>query len=128
MPITQDRMITLCDEALAQRTALARLRDEVLSILRQHRNDPLMAITLIEGTLAILQIPPCDNIIAENVHFRNRRRENESNKARMRRKRDTPPGVQPNAPLTLIRPLAEADFEGLGDLAAEYEKWNKGEL
>ena len=127
MPITQDRMIALCTEGLAHRQAFVRLRDSLLSILREHRNDPLMAITLIEGTIATLHPPAADNLIAETVHWRYHRKENEKNRERMRRRRDTSPNPI-NAPTTLVRPLAEADFEGLDfDIQAEYEKWNKGE-
>ena len=56
MPITQERMISLCNEGAAQRAAFTRLRDDLLSILRAHRSDPLMAITLIEGTIATLAV------------------------------------------------------------------------
>jgi hypothetical protein len=118
-------MITLCEEALRQREALVRFKDSISTILRSNRADPLMTITLIEGELALLQIPPCDNIIAENVHFRHRRKENLSNRNRMRRRRggEASDGIQPNAPHSLIRPLTGADL----DLLAEYEKWNRGE-
>lgn len=128
MPITQERMISICNEGAAQRAALIRFRDSLLSILRQHREDPLMAITLIEGELALLQLPPADNLIAESVHWRYRQGDNLKNRERMRRRRGTGAGVQPNAPHSMFRPLTGADLQGLDpSLEEEFQKWNKGE-
>jgi hypothetical protein len=127
MPITQERMISLCNEGLANRQALIAFRDSLLSILRAHREDPLMAITLIEGTIAALAVPSADNIIAESVHWRYRQGDNLKNRDRMRRRRGTG-SHPPNAPTSMFRPLTTTDLEALEpDLLAEYEKWNKGE-
>ena len=127
MPITQERMIAICNEGLAHRGALTALRDNLLTILRQHRENPIMAITLIEGELAVLQLPKADNIIAEATHWRYRSRDNLKNRERMRRKRGTG-ASPPNAPTSMFRPLTDSDLQGLEpDLLAEYEKWNRGE-
>jgi hypothetical protein len=116
-------MIALCNEGAAQRAALISFRDNISTILRSHRADPLMALTLIEGTLAVLQLPPADNLIAETTHWRYRRGANEKNRDRMRRRRGS--SQHPiNAPKSLIRPLTEADLEGLS-LEEEFEKWNR---
>lgn len=123
MPITQERMISLCNEGAAQRAALLHLRDDLLTILRSHRADPLMALTLIEGTIATLQLPPADNLIAETTHWRYRRGANEKNRDRMRRRRGS--SLHPiNAPKSLIRPLTEKDIADL-NLEEEFEKWNR---
>ena len=131
MPITQDRVITLINEALALRKVHLALREEIMAALQSHRGDPPQALALIESALLWHITPHCENIIAESVHFHHRRKENERNRNRMRRNRETPAGTPRNAPLSLIRPLAAADFEGLdfdSALKEEYEKWNKGEL
>ena len=126
MPITQERMIALCNEGAAQRAALVGFRDAISTILRAHRSDHLMAITLIEGTIATLTVPSADNIIAESVHWRYRQGDNLKNRERMRRRRT---GEHPhNAPTSMFRPLTASDLQGLEpDLLAEYEKWNRGE-
>ena len=116
-------MIALCNEGLAHRQAFVRLKDDLISILQSHRTDPLMAITLIEGTLAVLQLPPADNLIAESVHWRYRRGANEKNRDRMRRRRSTPSHPL-NAPTSMFRPLTEEDLSDL-NLDEEFEKWNR---
>ncbi|PYS90892.1 MAG: hypothetical protein DMF62_03570 [Acidobacteria bacterium] len=125
MPITQERMIALCTEGLAQRQAFVRLRDEISTTLAAHRMDTLMAITLIEGIIATSQLPPADNLIAESVHWRYRRGANEKNRDRMRRKRATQPHPI-NAPTSVIRPLTDSDLENL-NLDEEFARWNRGE-
>ena len=125
MPITQERMISLCNEGAAQRAALISFRDNISTILRSHRNDPLMAITLIEGELATLQLPPADNLIAESVHWRYQRSANEKNRDRMRRRRGSSSNPI-NAPKSIIRPLTEEDLSDL-NLEEEFARWNKGE-
>jgi len=125
MPITQERMIALCNEGLAQKSTLVHFRDSLRTILAQHRNDPLMALTLIEGEIAVLQLPPADNLIAESVHWRFRRGANEKNRNRMRRRRGTP-SHPINAPTSVIRPLTDSDLQDL-NLDEEFEKWNRGE-
>jgi hypothetical protein len=127
MPITQDRVITLINEALALRRVHLALREEIMTALAAHRADSQQAVALIESALLWHQTPHCENIIAESVHFHQRRKENERNRNRMRRHRETPAGTPRNAPLSLIRPITDSDLDGL-DLLEAYEKWNKGEL
>ena len=118
-------MISLCNEGASQRLALIRLKDDITTILRAHRADPLMAITLIEGTIAALHLPSADNLIAESMHWRYRRGANLKNRDRMRRRRGS--SSHPiNAPHSIIRPLTDSDLEGL-NLEEEFERWNKGE-
>ena len=43
MPITQDRVITLINEALAFRKVHLALREEIMAALQSHRGDPPQA-------------------------------------------------------------------------------------
>jgi hypothetical protein len=127
MPITQNRVITLINEALELRKVHLALREDIMAALQSHRGDPAQAVALIESALLWRQTPSCEHTIAESVHFHQRRKENERNRNRMRRNRSTPAGQPKNAPLSLIRPLTDFDLEGL-DMQEAYDKWNKGEL
>jgi hypothetical protein len=84
-----------------------------------------MALTLIEGEIAVAQLPPADNLIAESVHWRYSRGLNEKNRDRMRRRRGSSERPS-NAPKSMFRPLTEEDIADL-NLDEEFEKWNKGE-
>jgi hypothetical protein len=84
-----------------------------------------MAVTLIEGTIATLQLPSADNLIAETMHWRYRRGANLKNRDRMRRRRGS--SSHPiNAPQSILRPLTDSDLEGL-NMEEEFERWNRGD-
>jgi len=86
MPITQQRMIDVMDEATGVVKWATALREDIESLLRSSMA-PESKLEALDALVAISPAPSCVKIAIERDHFRRTQRRNERSAERMRLKR-----------------------------------------
>lgn len=127
MPISQDRMLAVIKEGLRLRRYAESLRDEISGALRNARNgaDAGMTLILIEGALAVNQLPNSDSILIEARHYQINARANSKRKEWARKKRREKGLSETNtAPSNLVKPEDPDEL----DILSNYQDFNKGSI
>jgi hypothetical protein len=98
MPITQERMLAVLDEARSCEEAFRAFRDNVRSALSAPNAATALAVIRVASEMTI--VPAMTQCAVERSHFQRTQRGNARNAARMRRARSTNSDLDAGVPST----------------------------
>lgn len=116
MPISQDRVLSILNEAFAMREAYARFRADITALVDQANGAPI-APESITAELTLHHVPPMEQTFAERAHFKATKAKNNYARKYMERKRRAAGTV----PRSATPDLEAAEQAALARALAEFE-------